>query len=359
MTAIKKYFLCVLMCNSLYLQAMKHDNIAQIEQSVQEVCNKIDENFLGITPNGWFIPFNWFIPFIGAVCSTIKSFNLSKETAACNLQIIASYIRSYSNKKAIFKALVKKHWLVHFLIQNLIQAKLNEFQNVTGFTIDALYKPDFSNDSADMETMIYTQASDYYFREAGIREPIYEIPNKNNDIHFTVLYGHTDDIDPNSLIMSSDGNYLKTKDYNKKSIIWDTKNGIKTNVKNKQINWSSGPNYGDFTCDQYRNYLAISIKNSGIATGEDHAPSSLEEMEMPGKLRVIVDHSKPAIVLYKRSQEISHLCQNAFHKSKDDLAGLTALLNSNSIKQIEGFPQKNLQKLIEERVSQLPQVINI
>ena len=240
-------------------------------------------------------------------------------------------------------------------MQLLLKEKLDELEQVTGSTIDALYKPDFTNDSASIKQIIHQTAYKNFFSTSGIYGLLHDIPNKNNDIHYTVLYGHIHDVNPHSLIMSSDGNYLRTKDYNKQSIIWDTKNGIQTTLnKNKKITWRSG-SYRDFTMDINKNYSAISINNSGIATGEDHSPSSLEEMEMPGKLRVKVDYNKPAIVLYKRSQEISHLCQNAFYNSEDNLAGLTALFNSKSMQAIEGFPQRNLKKLIASRVSQLSQ----
>ena len=350
MTAMKKYFLYVFMLNSLCLNAMDN-NSAGIDLYIEEICDTIDKNHLKLD----YRKNSWFKPIVGAIYSYYKSHFLNKEIATAEIETIESYIPSHINKADALNGLVEKHWYVDYLMQLLLKEKLDELEQVTGSTIDALYKPDFTNDNTDIKEIIYQTASTTFFSASGIYKPIYYIPNRNNDIHYTVLYGHIHEINPHSLIMSSDGNYLRTKDYNKQSIIWDTKNGIQTTLnKNKKITWRSG-SYRDFTMDINKNYCAISINNSGIATGEGHSPSSLEEMERPGKLRVKVDYRKPAIVLYKCPEEISHLCQNAFYKSKNDLAELTALLNSNSMQAIEGFPRKNLQKLIASRVSQLSQ----
>jgi hypothetical protein len=176
---------------------------------------------------------------------------------------------------------------------------------------------------------------------------------RGGDIHFTALYGHNNTINPYSLIMSSDGNYLKSSDQGGQTIVWDMKKGVIVTEVPDEIEWKHGfvPDYmSRCVMDQNHNYYAAS-DNSGINFGKRVEPSSfmLDRSSAPLQLK----KNMPAICLFMRPQKMSHLCQNALQNSKDSVEELIALRDSKSITQIQGFPRDNLKRFIEARIVEL------
>jgi hypothetical protein len=346
MTIMKKYFLCALILNTVSLFGMLDfqyeeyvfsGDYGSMLSSEETVCSRkirdtIDQNHLGIGK------FTCCRSFLGSIKSYYKTTLLSKEIAAKEIERIESYISSYINKisfninrKTIFKRLVEKHWYVNYVVQVLIKEKIKEFEAVKGSTLDQLYTPDFSNDINGVNEMVYNKAHESFFKDMHRKNEVEILLLPFTDIHFTALYGHTNKINPSSLIMSSDSAYLKSKDIDNKKIVWEMKTGAQVYLTNKKIEWSSGyvpPYMQPCAIDKNDRYYATSINTAFTRP-------------------VNIDKKRPAIILYTRPEERSYLCQRAFENHQNNHAELIALKDSDNFKKIEGFPRTNLGQLIE------------
>lgn len=179
MTTIQKYFLYALMLNTVCLSAMlsighdagriameshkreEEDDKADVfskyrgEVLIKKIHDRIDLRHLGVGK------YDCCKSIKSAIASYYQTSYLSEEKATTEIQTIQSYIPatlSVNEKKHIFSQLTKKHWYVHYLKQNLVQHKFEQFENVKGSTIDALSRPNFSNDINGLKKQIYTDA---------------------------------------------------------------------------------------------------------------------------------------------------------------------------------------------------------
>ncbi len=151
MTTIQKQFLCVLAFNAFSLSAMENEN----EIVIHKINNKIDRQHLGIGK------YDCCRGIKSAIASYYHACSLSEEKSAAEIQKIQSYIPTNlpdNAKKRIFSELTEKHDYVHYLTQNLVRHKFEQFKNVKGSTIDALYQPDFTHDINGLKKQIYADA---------------------------------------------------------------------------------------------------------------------------------------------------------------------------------------------------------
>ena len=341
MRIAKHYVLCGLMVSSFCVMAMEFSQNAQVSFCVEEVRNKIDTEILGISRD------ICFRGILGSICSYFRSYGLSKEQAAKEMEKIESYI-TFKDKKIVLKKLAKRHWYVNYVMHNLVEAKLHEVYRVQGSTIDELYNP---VDENSVKSMIHTKALKMFFDESGINNVLERTPiGTMNEIHFVVLRGHESEIKLDSLIMSADSKYLQSTDSTDTCIIWDMQQGVMANdMLDKKIQWQckrAPLPLGKYAVDWTDTYAAIS-GNSESVIGEKSLPLSIFRIQ--NILSDIRERSKPAIILFKRPEEVSYLCQKAFINSYYHREGLIALSQSKSFEKLEGFPKENLKKLLETR----------
>lgn len=362
MTPIKKILLCTLILNSVSLfaafnlpihdlavqkrkqraeKADKNDDFSRYrdKELIEKLCTRIDLRHLGVYRT------DCCSHLIGSIRSYYKTICLPIETVTQEMQTIQNYIPSTVDQKPIFKELVVKHYYVYYLMKALIEKKIQQFEDATGSTIDKLYSPVFTSDTTGMNEIIHTTAYQSFFDRAGIEN---KLTNDNlvrcrplTDIQFIVLYGHENEINPRSLIMSSDSKYLQSTDCDNKRIIWDIKKGAKADLTDEECNtiqWASAHLPDTMSCcavDEKYNYYASSSK-AGICRLHDFPIKAVP--------------NKPAIILYERPKPMTYLCRLAFKNGEFDRDELIALTKSNSIKAIEGFPRQNLENLINSRL---------
>ena len=375
MTTIKKFLLCTLILNSVSLFSSmgpfnsvvgpfnsvaspilnkrlqraieddKNDDFSKYHSKVliEKLFNRIDLRHLGVDRYNCCCSH-----LIGSIRSYYKTICLPIETVTQEMQTIQNYIPSTVDQKPIFKELVVKHYYVYYLMKALIEKKIQQFEDATGSTIDKLYSPVFTSDTTGMNEIIHTTAYQSFFDRAGIEN---KLTNDNlvrcrplTDIQFIVLYGHENEINPRSLIMSSDSKYLQSTDCDNKRIIWDIKKGAKADLTDEECNtiqWASAHLPDTMSCcavDEKYNYYASSSK-AGICRLHDFPIKAVP--------------NKPAIILYERPKPMTYLCRLAFKNGEFDRDELIALTKSNSIKAIEGFPRQNLENLINSRLKML------
>jgi len=342
MVVIKRYFLYGLMVSSFSLLAMENNiNQRDIDRYVKDVGDMVDLSFLNFNED-LICGFPHIKSLIGSFLSVCKGKLLTLEKAISDINLIKAYFMQKVPKelrKPVFTEIIKQHWYVHYLIQTLVNKRCEELENVKGSTIDALYNPAHVQIDVvdnDVREMVYGKAMAQFFVKAGIHNPLDCVPmNKFEAVHSIVLYGHTNDIHLASLVMSLDGKYLKSMDRMANEIVWDMQKGARVNVANllaiayDTIKWTPGfwvdrKMYG--VIDKTDTYYAVSTCRQDF-------------------------QNDPAIVLFKRPQDVSYMCQKAFENSKNNQE-LIALRDSEIIKSIEGFPQDNLKKLIVDQINQ-------
>jgi len=323
----------------------------EINQQVNAIRDMLDTQ-LGVNTN------SYFRPIIGSIMSYYETTNLSQQQIFQKIDELESFLKECpaNIKKQIFKTLSQHHWYVHYLIEANVQEHIKNFESVNYSTLNQLLNPDFSNDLSGSKIIIHELALARFINQSGIKRPIESVPyGKSGDIHFTVLYGHTSQIKSKSMIMSSDGKYLKATDNSDCTIIWDTEEGKQAQLT-QDIEWSSGhvpPYMHDCTMDKTNSYAAFNILGSGLRVGKDYLPQSLAEMGQSA-FPVEIDENKPAIILFKRPTLQSYLYQKVFNDSHNNHEQLSNLLQSlKNFKEVEGFPRKNLEQFIQNRLQEL------
>ena len=276
---------------------------------------------------------------------------------------IESYIiAADTDKKSVLHKLVTQHWYVNYLMQALVCKKVEELDDITGLTIDKLYDDQLyvDSDENDAKRIASNVVYKLFFDNAIGKKLTAIMPTVLSNIHFTVLYGPHGNINPSSLSMSANGKYLRATDDNNNHSIWDMKTGeIINSLQIERIEWISGHKYedykhkdkavlGGYSClfeERYRvidnddNYCAM-VTNPYMSIDSEFFPRDIA-------------HNRKAIVLFKRPEVASYLCQKAFDNSYIRFADLVNLSDSKAFKAVEGFPQKNLERIIGNRIQQL------
>lgn len=324
---------------------------------VNAIHNKIDENHLDVNKN------TWFKRIVGSYRSFCRSSFLTDQQVTERMELIESYIPEHS-RELVLEQLEKQHWYVNYLLQASLQAKVKEIERVKGSNIDILYDPTITQEG--FKRMVHIRALQKYFDDSDIKEDLFNgVPmGRLGNIHWTVLYGHKNNIEKTSITMSSDGKHLQSKSIDETEIIlWDVEQGIKTNLSLQDFNdeaWIKTQHVirgqGRYTItDKADNYCA-EVFTPLIRTGNNGQASSLEEQYSPANIPVKIEKNEPAIIVFKRPSEASYLCQEAYYNSLRDsnaVLELEALRNSKMCATIEGYPKNNLEQKIVERINQL------
>ncbi len=351
----------------------EHTKDTTIYQQVIAIRDILDKQ-LGVDTT------SFFRRLTGSVKSYSATTFLSQQQINQKMNDIESHVMESSitkeaspdTKKEIFKILLENHWYVHYLVQASVQKEVKKFEKATCSTLEQLLNPDFSNDIIGIKKLIYDQAREIFINEKGLNNPLERVPyDRSGDIHFTVLYGDTHQIQSQSMIMSTDGKYLKATDVNDLTLTWDIIRGIlilfpaawdetkgKTTTEIPQdIKWKSGyvPKYmHDCTMDETNNYAAFNIHGSGLLVGKNYEPRSLAEMGTSA-FPVEINDYRSAIIIFKRPTLQSYLYQQIFTRNINDLKQLSCLYQLLHDFTIEDFPRKNLKRLIFYRIQHLTQ----
>jgi hypothetical protein len=343
MKMLQRVFLYSLMLCSLNVFAME-DVQFNSDTCAENIHNLIDKDFLGMSED------MCFRPVVGTILSWCRSIGLTSEQAAQEMSKIESYIPGEQcvDRWHVLCKLSTDHWYVHYLMCALVRSKMNELEGVTGLTVDQVYSNNGENDTQKIvnnvaHTRFYNNVIDQPLIEIILAESL-ELP----DIHCITLNGS--DIRPLSLCMSSDSKYLRAID-NEQYVVWNMNTGEKIDlvkIIHQNIEWSTGDPYADDTHAKkhiFGNYAYTFQGKYKVIDEKNNYCATVRDPDFDGCCKTII--------LCKRPQEASYICQKAFYNSYTQVNTLNELSESAAMKVIEGFPRKNLETLISTRIKQL------
>lgn len=324
MITIQRYFLYILMFNSFCLSAMEHVDRAEwidvkdrvdidklaLDTQAKLMRDIIDRDHLGIGA----CECGHLRSLLGSIVSFIKPCLLTHTQIADEMGKIVGHIPQGMNKKAVLQKLIKKHWYVRYLMDYLVQQKIDALTNVTVSNIHTMYDDYVNENESDVvKIMVRDDVSAILFADT------YPTTIDLLDIHFTTLRADGG-IRSHSLSLSSDDKYVPDDKYvkatsgNNERLVWDMKTAQLVNAQQVTgVNWIK-PN-----------------------------KSSSESI----KYKAIIFES--GMFLFAHPQIASHLCQQAFENSNTK-SELTALKDSKIAGEIEGFVRDNLNKVIENKI---------
>lgn len=321
------------------LEEDKNDDFSEYvfeKELIEAIHCRIDLRHLNVSK------YDFGKSLIGLLVSYWKTIGISPEEATEELNTILSYIPKHYTQytENIVRKLIKKHAYVNFLVHALIKEEFQKFDEVKGSTIDQLFSLGTTNNPSVIEEITSEYAREFFFNNFKNNNELEVAHRDFADIHFTVLYGHTNKIDPYSLQISSPSTYLRAKDKKGTTIIWLIATGEQVELSkesSKQIQWASAE------IPAYMQPCAVDTKNKYYATAKESWFTHL----------VKVEKDKPAVIVYQHPQKRSYIAQRAYENSQNNLDELIALQNSQTVKAIEGCPGKNLENLIKERIDLL------
>lgn len=346
---IQKYVVILVLGISVTSYAMDSEYVDQnLKNHIAVIGGQIDQQILGINDSAWHTP------LVGSCKSFYRSFSFSNNPQEATRQLIAveSVIEDASDfkpKPLLFETLHKNHWHFAYLVNALVDDEVEQLRQVSSLTIDTLCDKErkIPGLSHLLSTFIHVRAYDCYTQEVKLKEPLAHIHfgGENGDqeeIHFAALeeFGH----EPCTLIMCNGGKYIRSITPRGKQIIWDAETAMQ--VEETPLITSEGEQ-----C--FSNDYLIDKENSVLATcGHSHL--------VGWRLCTVVARyyknnnydDKPAM-LFARPTLTSWLCQQVFLKNRNNKNALIQLRDSNPVKNIKGFPQKNLLKLIERALRKL------
>lgn len=350
MVTIKGFSLHIVMLSFFSLCGMEHADFDKIidDRCVEDICNTIDRDHLGISEN------ICFKSIMRAGLSWYKNKFLTYQKAIDEIDKIQNYIPVMNDEKHVLQKLVAQHWYVNYLMQALVYKKIYDFEDVTGSTIDRVCATENI-----AERIALSCAYKSFFCKPLRGKLTAMIPSVVSDIHFTVLYGPHGNLKPSSLAMSSDGIYLRATDCNNVDSVWNMETADLVDKSNlsEDTKWTCAYSYEDHY--QYKNATfgmyctfteryRVTDKNDNYCAMVSNSCMPIDSEFFP----VEVARNPKAIILFKRPKNVSYLCQKAFDNSYLKKEELRKLRDSETIKGIKGFPQKNLEKLINNRIEQ-------
>jgi hypothetical protein len=373
MAIIKTFSLCIVMLSSFNLFTMEHEMLATLanvdssakvistqEIALNKVWDSIDRNLVGVsdcvTRNNCVLA-----SLVGTCLTVYKGRKIKPKQSVDEMNRIKTWIESAiesdKSRCCIFKTLVDRHWYVQYLMQALVDENVHHLECVTGNTIDELYDKYSGANENKMQDIAIAAAYKKFFDDNLDKKKLTDImPLVMSDIHFTVLYHpNKKDIKPDSLKMSSDGKYLRAADERNIYLKLEMETGKSLGINGiDSIEWISGKTdaqesvFGVYSCVAMDRYKVVDKKDMYYAQVSD--AYTVIDSEFFKK----EDQNNPqAIILFKRPQKISYLCQKAFDNSYGNSKELQALRDSRAYKSVEGFPKENLARVIENRIKQL------
>lgn len=328
-------------------QQARHE---QAEQCAQDLRDYIDRDILNIDTNGFFRA------AVGKYYSAARGESLvTQDQIIAEINKIESRIPSTVDRELVVTKLRIKHSLFNHLIERIVVAQVNRLETVDGHNIDYI-----SNSqriipeglSSSISSLVKMEVLQSYKFKHGLYKHLPIVPfNKNDEIHYVPLIGHKTSIDisHDKLLISHDNRYLKAIDYLGGVVVWDMERGDLADEVSGNIVWSRLKE-DNHHCNAQR---VLNQDGTYLATPGLAWAFGTDEMHMIINKINSNYRSVPVIVLFKRPTIESHLCQQAFIRSKGNLSVLIALRDSQSVEQLTGFPAINLKNMIDQEIEKL------
>jgi hypothetical protein len=310
------------MINSFSLTAMlKHIESADtIRDKYEKIRDKIDYEHLGVSK------YCCMRPIIGSIyaCSALR--NICSNAAKKELKKIESYISCNSVlDKNLYRFLVEHHWYVGGLVDFLSKFKEIQSGNTTGGLVDIVWLFD-NPDKSKIETIIEKDTLYSFFSKK-------DFLSQFQKMRTIELSGY--DRGPFVLELSGDEKYFRVIKGNEVIKVWNMQEAIPmTENKLNNITWTQFPKVS----------LSFSLDASSYSTD-------------CFKVRILPEFPKKSedmkfkITLTMKSFSFLYKCCCAFLNSNTkDM--LIKLKESQSFQNV-GFPRKNLEKLIDDKIEYL------
>ena len=328
---IRNCFLFMAMINSFSLTAMFEqiqgiESIDTLRDKYEKVRDKIDYDHLGVSKH------SCTRPIVGSIHAYLALKHISYSVVKKELEKIESYI-SYESvlNKELFRFLVENHRYVGGLVDYLSKFKDNQLRNITGGLVDLVWSFDCVNliwnfdpkkNKAKSEKIIEKDALNSFFSKS-------DFLSQFQKMRTIELSGY--DIGPCIVELSCDEKYFRVKERNDVIKIWDIQAipVIEKNLGN--VTWKKFP---------------MSVESRASSYSTDRFKVRVLP-ELPRK----TDEAKFKITLTMKRFSPLYKCCCAFLNSNNEEA-LIRLKESISFKHI-GFPRKNLEKLIENKIANL------
>lgn len=326
MMNIKRYFLFMLMIHLFSLTAMQIEPVDELYRKIRDI---IDEKHLGI--NKYSCMF-YIRPLIGSMYAYSTLRHMFSNTAEQELNKIESYIsfNSFFNKD-LFHCLAENHWYVNGLVDRMRKAKNLELSNITSLLVDEPCSFDNKKNKNNIEKIVEKGVLTSFFSE----KKFFSTFHKMRTIE---LFEKGDDIDPFSLLMSSDEKYFQVKSKNGLIKIWDMHQASLVTEKDVDtITWTKFPKKSSsYILPNGERYDSFSYSTDCIKVRIlSEIPKKTDEM----KFKIALTMKQ--IPLYKSC------C--AFLNSQNNKKALMSLKDSKNFQNM-GFPQKDLSKLIDNQI---------
>lgn len=343
----KKYYILALLMSGAFSCVVSMDKEQANTQTLFECLrDKIDED-LGVKNS-------WVRSLAGAYASRSKASQLDMQGATYELDKIESYVPATYSKSSIYEHLWNKHVYFYALINKLAEHESAQFQNVTGSTIDQLIDPQrkITGLSEVMNSFVQQKVRPFVFDRLNCRLADQHIFFDGLDIHLKPLFAEKYvNVARGNLLTSTDGKYAKSTDDASNSIIWNLESGCHENIDDRDIIWERLSNRRE----SYDNDAVIDrVDRHAIFTNARYH-TLLASYPRDITFAKESDNGGYLMVLFKKPTKESRLCNAAFKNSRGNREELLHLLNSETLKKVEGFPAENLKLLINKELSGMQQ----
>ncbi len=354
---MKNYYVLVALMNSAFLCAMElHSGLKQ-DDPVENICYEIDKNILKIDPNAWN---KRVIGSYAAYCKR-PEFTGNPEKVINLLGEVEKYVPQEHRNDTVFQKL-QSHWLVYYLLCELVADRVRQLNAVTGSTIDDLLDANklIPGLSSQMSRFINQSAHSSYAQSRLLDKPVdeFNFGNEDEEIHYTHLnaWGAGEVY---MLVVPKEGACVNGITRNSKHLVWSLENG-KENQDHARKIFQFPLNAGEQECfkDQYivnNNYLIV-LGNAGLS-GIHFAVSPVLELNKTAAAKNRMWKGSE-IFLFKKPTLASRLCQKALWNCSEnpycsrstDKGELGKLRGSKAAQGLRGFVQDNLFMKIDTRI---------
>jgi hypothetical protein len=360
---MKKYFVMTLVGCNLFSCAMEKEQsplgrakAKQVQQQqlddqdkkdAEIIRDKIDQDILGINTE------SYLRRAIGTYYSRQKNGSLTTQQEVVDtVDAIGSYFSTSGESDSTVSWLYHKHSLFAYLTNRLIEHEVNYLKSVQGKSLDTMLSKE--------RKVCASESINKYVKEKALRQyswqkqgrtdwlPAITFNEKEKDIHFAPLFGHSDnfDIGADGLLMSSDSKYLRCR-HGGNTTVWnmETAQVIDSAEIEKYTAWTR-LDEGNHHCRRQRvldkngKYLAT----PGMALAFGNWSTRAIENSVKENCKF------PVIMLFVRPTVESLLSQDALINSNDNEEELKALQNSQLVNDLEGLPAVNIKALIAEEL---------
>jgi hypothetical protein len=353
MIKMKSYYVLLALVCSAFLGAMngRECSIGGQLDPIKDICNKIDQDILGVNPDGWCKR------IVGSYASVSKSYSFADkpQEAIEQLSKIENYIPHLWHDQGTFQRLKSSHWLVHYLLYELVQDKVRQLNAVKGSTIDDVLNVDkpIPGLSPQMSKFINQSAHSSYAQSRLLDKPVEDIwfDTEADEIHYAHLNGWGAG-EVCTLLIPAKGKYVKGVTSRGKSILWSMEDGMQSD---DCVPFSAEESQCFTNGYLIKNdYLAV-LGNAGLY-GIYSTISPVLDRNKAGSGKYMFKESE--IFLFKRPTLASRLCQKALWNCSrsSDKEELMKLKNSQAAQGLKGFVQRNLFTKIDTEIKSIAAV---